>query len=165
MEEIIQTLKQKAKESWPGAVGDERATRLETFLRKMLADYSLVMGIPPRDLLVAFENNRNYSAINFYQQANFPALAGVVLIENIDEFKRLYPSGRFRCPSCGGESTSPYECNTGLQVGEGKAQRVCDWKSYGLFGTMGMGMRIAFREGFLEHPKVEDIFMPVEAAK
>lgn len=164
MEATIELLKQQARDSWTGQTGEERAIRLEAFLRKTLESYSAVLGIPQADLLTAFEKRRDYSAINYYQQANFPDLAGVTILENLAEFKRLYPSGKYRCPACGGESTNPYECNTGLRVGTGKKASPCDWKAYGLFGTAGKGMRICFREGFLEHGKIEEIFMPITDA-
>lgn len=163
MESRIEMLKQKARDSWRGRTGEERAVALETFLRKMLKSYSEVLGIPQADLLSAFEKRRDYSPINYYQEANFPDLSGVVLLESLEEFKRIYPSGKFRCPACGGESTNPYECNTGLTVGKGKDSHVCDWKAYGPFGTMGKGMRVTFRDGFIDHPRVDEIFMPIEA--
>lgn len=162
MESTIEMLKQKARDSWSGPTGEGRAVSLEAFLRKTLKSYSDVLGIPQADLLAAFEKRRDYSPINYYQEANFPDLSGVVLLEGLDEFKRLYPSGKYRCPSCDGESTNPYECNAARQVGKEK-ESACDWKAYGLFGTMGKGMRIAFRDGFLEHGKIEQIFMPIEA--
>lgn len=162
MESTIEMLKQTARNSWSGPTGEERAVNLEAFLRKMLKGYSDILGISQSDLLAAFEKRRDYSPINYYQEANFPDLSGVVLLEGLDEFKRLYPSGKYRCPACSGESTSPYECNAARQVGKGK-ESACDWKAYGLFGTMGKGMRIAFRDGFLEHGKIEQIFMPIEA--
>jgi hypothetical protein len=160
MEATIEKLKQLARDSWPGPSGDARADSLESFLRKMLGDYSAVLSIPEPNLLAAFERRRNYSAINYYQESNFPNLSGVVLLNDLDEFKQRYPSGKYLCPACGGESSNPYECDTGRPVNNGKP---CDWKSYGLFGTMGKGMRIAFRSKFLEHGKIEEIFKPIEA--
>lgn len=163
METTIEMLKQKARDSWRGKIGEDDAVQLEAFLRKMLDDYSSALCIPQVDLLATFEKRRDYSAINYYQEANFPNLSGVIVLENLDEFKRLYPSGKYRCPSCCGESTNPYECNTGLLVGQGTKASPCDWKSYGLFGTMSKGMHIIFRDKFLEHGKIEQIFMPIEA--
>lgn len=165
MEQTIQKLKDLARESWSGATGEERAVRLEEFVRDMLASYSLKLDISQPDLLSAFEKRRSYSAINYYQLANFPDLSQVTLLKNTDELKQRYPSGRFICPFCGGESTDPYECNTGLKVGKGKQGQVCDWKAYGLFGTAGKGLRVAVLEGFLDNPNVHEIFMPVEHEK
>lgn len=163
MEAIIETLKQQARASWPGATGEERAVRLEVFLRKMLAGYSAVLGVDQRELLEQLERRRNYSAVNYYQEANFPALDGVHVFEDLQEFRERFPSGKYRCPACGGISNSPYECDTGMKIGSGQKAEVCDWKSYGLFRTLGKGMRIAFRKDFLQHPLVEEIFLPLEA--
>lgn len=163
MEETIENLKDEARRSCPGHVGESRAVDLGKFLREMLANYSAVLGIPQPDLLAAFEKRRSYSAINYYQRANFPSLDKVTLLKDLAEFKQRYPSGRYICPLCGGESTNAYECNTGRSVGQGNAKQICNWKSYGLFRTAGKGMRIVLLDGFLENPKVQDIFMPLEA--
>ncbi|UDM18871.1 hypothetical protein [Vogesella sp. XCS3] len=160
MEQMIEQLKQQARDSWPGATGEERAAKIEDFLLKMLAEYSAVLNVPKADLLTAFEKNRTCTAINYYQEANFPSLDGVNVLENLAEFQKRYPSREYRCPSCGGKSNNPYECDSGLNRTNGEA---CNWKSYGLFGTMGKGMRLTFREGFVDRPKVDEIFMPIEA--
>lgn len=164
MEETIENLKGEARRSWHGAVGESRAVDLEKFLRDMLANYSGVLGIPQADLLAAFEKRRSYSAINYYQLANFPSLGDVTLLKDLAEFKQRYPSGRYICPLCGGESTDAYECNTGRNVGHGDEEQICNWKAHGLFGTAGKGMRIVLLDGFLGNPKVHEIFMPLEAA-
>ena len=39
---------------------------------------------------------------------------------------------------------------------------VCNWKSYGLFGTLEGGFRFVVKEDFLDHPIIYDIFMPLE---
>lgn len=159
MTAMLEKLKQEARNSWPGATGEDRAKQLSAFLAEMLNEYSAVLGESEADLLTAFENRRNYSAINYYQRANFPKLDGVMLLADMAEFRSKYPSGKYICPACSGESTDPYECDSGKQLDT----KPCNWKSYGLFRTMGKGLRIAFRTKFLEHPRVEEIFMPVEA--
>lgn len=158
---LLEALKKSAAGSWPGAVGAARAASLEAFLREKLAHYSQVLDINQEALLEAFERRRNYNVINYYQEANFPDLNGVVVVHDLAEFKERYPSGRFVCPACGGESTNPYTCNSGRVIDVG---RECDWKSFGLFGTMGKGMRVVFRGGFLDNPIVDEIFSPIEAA-
>ncbi|MDH0341979.1 hypothetical protein [Chromobacterium haemolyticum] len=160
MEQMIEKLKQQARETWSGSIGEERAVQIEGFLRRMLAEYSQVLGIPAVDLLEAFEKRRTYSVINYYQEANFPSLDGVSVLENLAEFQRLYPSKKYRCPSCGGESNNPYKCDCGPVTANGEA---CNWTSYGLFRTAGKGMRVTFREGFIDRPMVDEIFMPIEA--
>lgn len=164
MEALLEKIKAEARASWPGETGERHAQTIEAFLRKTLASYAKTFGVAEEDILTAFEGRRRYNVVNYYQEANFPDLSAVVVLDNPEEFKRLYPSGRFVCPSCGAESANPFWCTSGAMIGEGKARRTCDWKAHGLFRTMGKGMRLTFREGFLDHPKIEEIFMPVEAA-
>lgn len=164
MEKIIADLKDQARATWEGEPGERRAVELETFLRHMLATYAAKLGFSQLDLLTAFEKKRDYSAINYYQQANFPDLEKVLILNTFDEFKRRFPSGRFICPLCGGVSTDAYECNSGVQVGHGTENRTCDWKAYGLFGTAGKGLRVVILDTFLDNPRVHEIFMPEEMA-
>ena len=60
---------------------------------------------------------------------------------------------------CKGITTDYQECNSGKKMSKGK---ICNWKSYGLFGTCGKGYTCLVKEGFLEHPKVYNIFKPIE---
>lgn len=157
MNQIREKLLNEARKSWSGVTGENRATSLGNFLDKLLPSYSKVLGLSEEEILIAIEGARTYSAINYYQEANFPNLDGVLVLEGIEDFKRRYPTGKYRCPSCNGESTNPYECNSGIT----KGNKVCDWKSYGLFGTLGKGLRVVLKKDFLKHPKVEEIFEPI----
>ena len=161
LEQIIEKLKQSARDSWSGPTGELRAVEIETFVRKMAAEYSAALNIAESDLLAAIEAKRTYTAINYYQAANFPSLDGVKILENLDEFKRLYPSGKYRCPACDGISSDPYACNSGVVRSE--EGEPCNWKAYGLFGTLGKGLRITLRERFIDRPMIDEIFMPIEA--
>lgn len=162
MNETIEKLKEEARDSWPGGEGDRRAAELESFVRTMLAEYSAALGVSQDDLLKAIESRRRYFCCNFYQRSNWPSLENVRIFANLKELQAsLGPPVKFRCPACNEASTSPYECNSGAKLSDGKT---CDWKSWGLFGTMGKGLRIAIRAGFLDHPKVEEIFMPINPA-
>lgn len=158
MNELREKLLNEARNSWRGSIGETRALALGTFLDTMLSSYSKVLGLTGEEILMAIEGSRTYSAINYYQEANFPNLDGVLVLDGIEDFKKRYPTGKYRCPSCNGESTNPYECNSGIKVGE----KICDWKSYGLFGTLGKGLRVVLKNEFLKHPKVEEIFEPIE---
>lgn len=159
MEVIIEELKDKARASWSGEEGERRAERLEAFLRKLLPQYAEKLGLTQEQVLRALESKRNYSCLNYYQEAKFPSLESVRVFETQADLKAAIPSMKFRCPSCGELSANPYECNTGAKRKDGS---VCDWKSYGLFGTLGKGFRFTVREGFLDHPRIDEIFMPVE---
>ena len=159
MEEIIEKLKNEARASWDGSVGEDRATALEKFVRGMLYDYSEALGLSQEEILKSIEGSRTWSAINFYQEARFPKLSNVKLFDSRDALLAATPSRKFRCPRCEGVSTSPYDCNSGKDMELGK---VCDWKSYGLFGTLGKGVFVAIKGDFLKYPRIEEIFTPID---
>ena len=161
MEATIEKLKDQARKCWGGSAGEKLAQDHETFLRGILADYSKNLGLPEADILAALEARRNYSAVNYYQAANFPLLEGIKVFETQAELRAAIPLMKFRCPACEGISTDPYTCNSG----EIKSGKVCDWKAWGLFRTVGKGFRFTIKEGFLERPKVDEIFMPVDFEK
>ncbi|WP_162804636.1 hypothetical protein [Tritonibacter mobilis] len=149
---------QKGRDSWPGDEGERRADRLEAVLRRVLPEYANALDLSQDAVLAALEGRRDYSAINFYQDARLPSLRDVHVHETMAEFKALIPSGTFRCPACEGVSTDPYECNSGVE----RDGSVCNWKAFGLFGTLGKGYRTLVKETFLDHPTVHEIFMPID---
>lgn len=159
LQETIEVLKNKARESWEGKTGEDRATKLESFLNKMLSEYSEKLGLSQYEVLAAIEESRSYSAINYYQECNFPSLEGVDIYETLSDLKAAIKTMAFKCPACSGISSNPYECNSGVKSDEGK---VCDWKSYGLLRTLGKGYRFTIKESFLEKPRIDEIFMPVD---
>ncbi len=149
MEDTIEALKQQVRASWSGEAGERGAQELEASLREILAEYSTALGIGQPELLAAFEKSRRHQAAGYYRRTNFPSLESVTLLPNMREFKKRYPSGRFRCPACGGISTHPAQCNSGRETGEGDARGPCDGKSPRPEHA-GRGMRVVFRAGFLE---------------
>lgn len=159
-EATIEMLKQKARESWKGDTGERRAERLEAFLRPRVAQYAAALDLTEGQVLAAMEGRRNYSAINYYQEAVFPSLDGVRVFETQKALQDAIPSWKFRCPACEGVSTNPYECNSGLPIKGGA--NPCDWKSYGLFRTYGKGLRFTVKDNFMEHGRIEEIFMPLD---
>lgn len=158
MQEIIERLKEEARNSWHGTEGERRAERLGTFLKTMLPEYASVLGLSEAEILTAIEGRRTYTAINYYQPANFPSLKDVRVFDTQADALAAMPSKRFRCPACGGTSTDPYECNSGESLGD----KTCDWKSWGLLRSLGKGFRFTIKEGFLDQPRVDEIFMPIE---
>ena len=138
----------------------ERIGQVQALLDRVLPEYSTALGLTHDEVLAAIEARRDVTAPNYYQEANFPKLDGVRVFESPAAFVAAFPSGRYVCPSCEGHSTDPYECDAGT-VRDGKR---CNWKSYGLFGTMGKGLRAIVKSTFLDAPRVHEIFMPVEAA-
>jgi len=159
MEAIIEKLKQEARKSWNGDLGEERAVALEAFLRKRISEYAIAFNLSEGEVLAAIEGKRNYSAINYYQEANFPSLNGVKVYNTPDDLAAAIPNRQFRCPRCGGISTDPYECNSGAEMEKGE---ICNWKVYGLFKALGKGFRFTIKEGFLEKPFIDHIFNPVD---
>ena len=159
--EIITNIAQECAASWSGDEGQRRAARVQALLDRVLPEYAAVLGLTPDEVLLAIESKRTYTAINYYQDANFPKLDGVTVFDTPQAFKKAYPSRKYVCPACAGISGNPYECDAGTPRENGKP---CDWKSYGLFGTMGKGLRVVVKSTFLDSPIVHEIFMPVEAA-
>lgn len=159
--EIIESLKQSARDSWPGTDGESREKIIEEFLNKMLDNYSQFLGMSRRDILVALEIKRDYSANNFYQERNLPELKDIDIYDTVEDFKKKFTSHRFVCPACNGISTNPSVCDSGKPMDK-KGKKICDWKAYGLLGTLNKGYRFVIKSEFLNKPVVYDIFNPVE---
>ena len=158
--EILAKIKSDCIASWPGPTGEGRAANVLALLDRMLPEYAAALGRTQDDVLAIIEEFRDLNAVNYYQEANFPKLDGVRVFESPEAFALAFPSRKFICPSCEGISTSPYICNAGTV----RDDKTCNWKSYGLLGTMGKGLRAVVKSTFLESPRVHEIFMPVEAA-
>ena len=165
MNKTMEKIKQQARDSWSGPEGEKRASDVEKFIKKTIKQYSEKLSLPEADILEAIEKNRSYSVMNFYQESNFPKLDGDVVIYNtLDDLKNAVSEHKFRCPCCSGISTDPYTCNSGKIIDASKNKK-CDWKSFGLFKTLGKGYRFTIKEGFLEKPCVDEIFMPIQLEK
>ncbi len=160
-EALIARLRESANGGWGGKETHRDADRLERFVRNMLANYSQVLGLSEGDILRKIEGRRDYWSINFYQECNFPSLEDVAIFDTIKALNERFPSKQFVCPRCGGISTNPSTCNSGKEM---EKDKICDWKSYGLFRTMGEGYRFVVKEDFLNNPVVHEIFMPIELA-
>lgn len=139
---------------------DKRFAKQLEWIRERVDHYSDILGFTQVELLEAFEKKRTYWAANYYQDSNFPLLDDrVKIFETLNELMTTITSKQFICPACNQIQSNPYECKSGHKDKHGK---VCDWKSYGLFGTAGKGFRFTIKESFLEKPMVDDIFMPIE---
>lgn len=156
MEKIIEKLKEEARNSWGGEIGEQRAVELESYLRDKLHEYSEALQIPKKELLEAWEKNRNYSAINYYQEAVQPSLKGedVYVFNTVDHAIKAFERKAFRCPSCEGISTNPYRCDSGIKNEKGIP---CNWTVDGLFGDLGKGVYIFIKEEM----RGERIFKPI----
>ncbi|MGG6448264.1 hypothetical protein [Pseudobacillus badius] len=155
MEQTIEKLKEQARKSSSGETGDQRAEDLESYLRNKLREYSTSLNIPQEVILEAWEKQRDYSAINYYQEANQPSIDAdnVKIFETVENMLKAIGEKQFRCPVCEGISSNPYKCNSGKEV----QKKPCDWKVYGFFGDLGKGIHVFCKDKM----KGETIFMPL----
>jgi hypothetical protein len=118
--------------------------------------YAKKTGIPAERILDAWEKERDYWYMNFYQDCNQPLLdaKNVRVFDTMDDLKAAIGNKGFRCPACGGISKSPYECDSGIELEKGK---ICDWKVYGLLGDLGKGVFVFVKSEI----KGNRIFMPI----
>jgi hypothetical protein len=99
-------------------------------------------------VLDAWERDRDYWYMNWYQECNQPEINGRVRVfDTSADMRQAIGTGGFRCPACNVVSSNPYECSC--------AQ--CDWKVYGLLKDLGKGIIVLVRQEF----KMQLIFMPV----
>lgn len=145
MEETIEQLRKLAYDSWPGRLGDERAEKLESYLRAKLKEYSEKLDIPQEEILANWEAKRDYSATNYYQEANQPNInaESTRVFETLDDFKAAVNGQHFRCPMCEGVSRNPGACDSGLNMSKGK---ICNWNAGGLFGTLDRGVFVFIKD-------------------
>lgn len=117
--------------------------------------YGDALGIDPCDILNAWESARNYWYMNYYQDSRQPRIDAeyVRVFDTVDDLKASIGGPRFRCPACGGISSDAYSCDSGIE----RDGEPCDWKSYGLFGTLGKGTFVYVKEKLAGH----SMFMPV----
>lgn len=116
--------------------------------------YSEQLGIPESDILDSWEKDRDYWYMNYYQDSRQPLITSVgnVRIFNTrEEFQTSLQEKGFRCPRCNHVSMKHNECDSDE----------CDWKAYGLLGTLGKGVTVIIKETL----EMTEIFMPVAWAE
>jgi hypothetical protein len=140
---VLQIIGSKMTDSgWDG----ERKANTLAFIEQRSQHYADKLGVPVDEVLTAWEDARNYSAVNYYQDANFREITGeVLLMDSADQFKEYCQGKGFVCGSCSKVTKSPYECSH------------CHWKSYGLFGPGKTATFIVLRPAM----RGEWIFKPV----
>lgn len=118
--------------------------------------YAEKTGLGAADILNAWETNRNYWYMNYYQDSNQPLIAGgqVRVFDTTEQLVAALGDRGFRCPACGGVSTNPYECDSGDSLGD---RGVCDWKVYGLMSYLGRDVYVFVKDVL----RGERIFMPI----
>ena len=118
--------------------------------------YGEKLNLNWEDVLNSWESSRSYWYMNYYQECNQPEINSdkVKVFESVDEMLKNIGEKQFRCPACGGISTNPYKCNTGLEMSKGK---ICDWNVGGLFGDLGRGVFVYCKDKLAG----QTIFMPI----
>lgn len=126
--------------------------------------YADFLGLSTEEILTAWERERDYWYMNFYQDGNQPPLSGErkntyifddeatarVAISQCKEEKK------FRCALCREPTKSPQTCDSGAiveNIKDGK-DGPCNWTSYGLFKT---GVTLVVKSPFC----IYQIFMPI----
>jgi hypothetical protein len=118
--------------------------------------YAAKTGLDAADILNAWEKQRDCWYVNYYQECNQPEIKGnnVRVFETVEELKNSIGKTGFRCPMCAGISKSPCECDSGKEMSRGE---ICNWKSYGLLGTLGKGVYVFVKSEL----RGQNIFMPI----
>lgn len=123
--------------------------------------YAERTGIKPEAILDAWEARRDYWYMNYYQDANQPRIdsANVRVFQTVAEVLAAIGDRGFRCPNCGGVSTDPAACDSGILVKltNHKGRSPCNWKAWGLFRDLGKGVHVFC----VENMAWQLIFMPV----
>lgn len=140
-----------------------------TYAVERAKHYAEKTGLDPADILDAWEKDRDYWYMNYYQDCNQPKIDGdyVKVFETVEDLKSSIGKPEFRCPACEGISTDAYTCNSGKKMmvtkGKGKkaklveSDKVCDWKVYGLFGDLGKGVYVFVKKEM----RGQKVFKPV----
>ena len=117
--------------------------------------YGEKLGLRWEDVLASWENDRGYWYMNYYQDCKQPMITSetVKVFETVEDMRTSVGEQGFRCPACDGVSKSPCKCDSGLS----KGGKLCDWKAYGLFGTLGKGVFVYCKDKLAG----QTIFMPV----
>ena len=121
--------------------------------------YQLKTGKPYQEIINIWVSKMTYWYTNYFQEANQPLIIGddIFMFENKEEAKESFKKLGFRCPLCGEISKSPNKCDSGKIVNN----KPCDWKSYGLFGTLGKGVTIILKDSI----SIIEIFKPIAYEK
>lgn len=134
----------------------DRCEKKFQWIIERVKHYAEKTDIDAAELLAKWEERRDYWYMNYYQESKMPLIEddNVKVFDTQGELiKSVEEDKGFRCPACGGVSSSAYECDSGIE----KDRKVCDWKSYGLFGCLGKGATIFVKENMA----IGTVFKPV----
>lgn len=154
-EDCVDKLKQYAESGANCGIECEYCQKFKWIIDRA-KHYGKKMELDWKDVLKSWEGERRYWYLNYYQDCNQPEIKSdkVRIFDTVDEMLESMSVMKFRCPACGGISTSPYECNSGIEMIKGKR---CDWKVYGLLGDLGKGIFVYCKDRL----RGEIMFMPV----
>lgn len=99
--------------------------------------YAEICGVTYEQVLDVWEENRTYWYMNYYQESSQPLpdrKTKVYVVDSVDDLvNKIKEHGNkgFRCSCCGGVTTKPYNCDSGLNPPKSKS--ICNWNTYGLF--------------------------------
>ena len=161
--EIINKIILEVYNGWPGNTGEERVNKCIEFINERIPQYAMLYSMTDGEALTLLASKRNVNYTNWFQNANIPDLSEVIVFETVDDFKNKFPSGKYICCCCGGETTDYQVCNSGKAID--KKGTVCDWKVYGLFGDMGKGIMVLVKDRVNDFPKPITMFKPVELSE
>jgi hypothetical protein len=108
--------------------GSRRFDEKLIWLKKMVEQYAEKLHMSIDAVVDNFENNRDYSWPNYYQEAKFPNIEeaeNITVYETLDDFNR--ENRKFKCPKCGNIYTHPTQCEHRI-----KKDGICDWTAGGL---------------------------------
>ncbi len=140
---------------------EDRLAKLD-FAVNRAKHYEEKTGIPAGEILTSWESRRDYWYMNYYQDCKQPLIEGdsVRVFDTPDSLMEAIGKGGFRCPHCNGVSSDPYACNSGVRlklINSGKKTELCNWKVYGLFGSLGKGVYVFVKSEL----RGENIFKPI----
>src|SRR3990167_10911192 len=146
LEAMIETLYKHDKH-----LTERRFGNLRHWIKSKMLEYAEFLGMDAKELFLVSESKRSYWSPNYYQEAKFPKLDGITVLETQADFQAIVDKaqGRFICPACKRITTHPQTCNSGYENIEriiGKRGKVCDWKAYGFLGCLGQGYTFLIRE-------------------
>lgn len=133
------------------------------WILKRAKEYAVAASLTVEEVVEAWEKDRDYWYMNYYQECEQPSLNGkmkVFVFENVDEFRKSAEGKGFRCPYCGGATTLPQKCDSGLKVeliNGKKKKETCNWSAGGLFRTLGKGAQIFLKDRAMTF----EVFMPI----
>jgi len=146
---------------FPGSVGSERILNVVNFISDRIPEYAILLNTSLSEALDIVAKARRVNYANWFQDGNIPTLKDVSIFETKAHFQSTFSSGNSICPACSGISTNYRVCNSGVII----KKKICDWKAFGLFGTLNKGVKILIKENAVNFPSPVSIFKPIEYDK